>query len=371
MKIPSSNGIDIDFQPWFSKGYGLSMIHITEQLGGRLAEGEIALIHNGSKDAMEAYNELNDGVLTIIRENSANYTIPVIVRTKTMNWSENYVTLSVFCGITNKSFAADNMTSDWPDIKSAITNIFPGKTNIKCESDVKLDPGDRLFQCNEPGASFLKRLCFAYKRNSVFGFGWEGLILKETYDVDDQTRKESLVADTSVVQLDAANKSYSPKLYNLPMCPWTDKDKKDKGAKDYTKFESNNLKVLKTYSDFNFVKKGYDIMQINASYNKLYSESSLFQSFRIIDSEIPKYKLGWVIKYQRANSMTPDAITDSSNLFLVKSNELFYAAPGSNYTDEDGRDFSWTTKLLGIETTKDGKTKIGLGTEDDPLDNNQ
>ena len=40
-------------------------------------------------------------------------------------------------------------------------------------------------------------------------------------------------------------------------------DKKDKGAKDYTKFESNNLKVLKTYSDFNFVKKGYDIMQIN------------------------------------------------------------------------------------------------------------
>lgn len=347
--IRDSRGISIDFQPWFNKGFGLSMLRISESLGGELANGEIVLFHNGSKSVFDTYEKENYGTIRIEREDVAVYEIPVTIYSKSMDWNENYIKLSFFCGFSDLKFISENSTSDWPNIQSAITGLYPGKTNITCDPDI---PDNKVYQCNESGVGFLKELCYAYKRNSVFGFGWSGLILKETYDRDDQEKKGLLVSNTSVVQLDQSCKTYNPTLYKPPQ----------------TIFETKNLSVTKISDRLQVSHKDYSLMQSNAAYNKLYMDSEMFQSFRVVDSEIPKHKLGQVIKYRRADSMKPDSIADPLELYLVKSNELFLTGPNSRYTDEDGKDFSWTTHLLGIEEAKDGTVSISLGKTEDPYE---
>ena len=88
----------------------------------------------------------------------------------------------------------------------------------------------------------------------------------------------------------------------------------------------------------------------NYWFNLRYMNSDLFTSFRTVDLDVPKYKIGDVLKYSREEQESKLPF----ELFLVRSNELFFAIDGSNETDSNGLNFSWTTKLIGLQ--EDGST---------------
>lgn len=352
-KFTNPQGIDINLTPWFDMGFGLSMIHLTEQLGGTLASGEIVLMHNGSKSVIEAYENETYGILTLEKEEMASYEIPIFIYSKSIDWRRNYIHLYFYCGINDKKFVSSKEISEWTSLDSAITGLFPGKVDIRCKSDVTLANDDKLYQCNETGIEFLTPLCYGYKRESIFAFGWEGLMIKEMIDEPGGDKTGALISDTSTVQADLSEREYQPKLFNFPYNPW---------EPDYTEQESINLKTLLDYNTWHYIRTGYDTMMMNLKYNKMYQDSTMFQNFKVINTEMPGYKLGQVVYYKRANSLPTDAIGDPSSYFLIKSNDLFISGPDSEFSDEEGNNFSWASQLVGLELTGSG---IAVGTEED------
>ena len=76
-----------------------------------------------------------------------------------------------------------------------------------------------------------------------------------------------------------------------------------------------------------------------------YMNSDFFTAFRIKDFNMPKYKLGDILKYKREEQESELPF----KLFLVRSNELFMAIEGSDFVGPDGENFSWTSLLSGVE----------------------
>ena len=75
----TSYGITINFQPWWTMGFRLTCLHLYEELGGAVAHGDMELLMDGSKAALNAIRDQKDGTLTISDEWGQSLTIPVSI----------------------------------------------------------------------------------------------------------------------------------------------------------------------------------------------------------------------------------------------------------------------------------------------------
>lgn len=369
MDYKNSFKVTISLEPWFSSSYGFTMIHLYEELGGRVSSGEAVLMHDGTGKALKLVDTENYGTLTISKEGGLIYKIPIFIYKKEYDYIRNYLNISFLCGITKKDFVANLHTSTWKDIRAAINALYPGKVDIRCESDIQ-NKELTYYQNRETDADFLRTLCSSWKRNSIFTFGWEGLMIKETRGkLNSYGQVEGYLeihGESQLTQLDNHEFRYQPELYKLLKNPWEDKDGTQKEFKDYTDLEPINLRILKRYDKQVFVKTDYLPLVENREFNNLYMGSSYFQHFRVTDQDIPKYKIGDVLKYVRTaeSGKSPESKKFNYTYYLVKSNELFISANDSEFLDEDGRHQSWTSTLVGLEE----RGLYSVGTEVDPLD---
>jgi hypothetical protein len=370
MKYTNTFKISLDFQPWFDPSaghYKFTNVHMYEELGGQLAFGTMSMIHDGSNTALKLLTDQHTGEITLKdeKEGGLEYKIPVFIINK--EYVKNYLKIDFIC-IKDKAFAFNLHTSEWTNIRSTIESLYPGKKDIRVDTDIQ-NKKLRYFQNNETDQDFISRLCYSYKRESIFSFGWEGLMIKEIMgklDHDGNNEKPKpkiwLRENANMSQLDEDADQYSREIYRLPYNCWEDKTGK-KETQDYTEWEPINLRLVKRYDGMRMVQTDYYPLLENRKYNMLYQNSNYYTTFRIKDFEMPRYKIGDVVNYKRQDRVA-SKINWPYKYYLVKSNELFYSTEESDLTDEDGFNFSWISKFWGLE--EDGS--VALGKEDDPTD---
>ena len=370
MKYSNTYQVSLDFQPWFDKDkghYKFTSVHLYEELGGQIAYGSMHMIHDGSDVALKLITDQYTGEITLKdeKENGLEYKIPIFITDK--EFEKNYLNIEFLC-IKDKSFIFNVHSSEWKDIKNTIESIYPGKKDIRIETDIQ-NSKLKYFQNNETDIDFLIWLCYSYRRQSIFTFGWEGLMIKDTmgkFDHSGNNEKPApklyLREDADLVQMDQDSDPYSREIYKLPYNCWEDKSGK-KEFQDYTEWEPINLRVVKRNDGMKVVQSDYYPLLENRKYNMLYQNSDYFTTFRVKCFEMPRYKIGDVLDYRR-QSRVSSKINWPFKYYLVMSNELFYSTEESDMVDEEGYKFSWISKLWGLE--EDGS--VGLGKEDDPTD---
>ena len=346
MKYTNSFKVTIDFKPWFDTGYVFTKLHMIEELGGEIAHGEIDMEHDGSKEALDLITNQYTGTLIIEKEGGNIYNIEIFITSR--RFYKNFASLSFVC-IKDKKFFTELIDAEWDDITTAINSLYPGNKDIRCESDI--NNGVKIFQNSESNYSLCKKLAYSFKYNTIFAFGWEGLMLKEIIGIDSGGNNEpywSISGNVDLHQIDCYSLNYNKKLYYKPINPWEiNNDDTDAG---YSDLQAKNNRVVQYYNDYCIVHSDFYQMLDNYWFNLRYMNSDLFTSFRTVDLDVPKYKIGDVLKYSREEQESKLPF----ELFLVRSNELFFAIDGSNETDSNGLNFSWTTKLIGLQ--EDGST---------------
>ena len=349
-KYTNSYKVSINFTPWFDNGYRFDNIHLYEELGGKLASGEISMVHDGSKEALELITNQYTGQITLEKDGGNIYTIDIFIINR--EYFKNFLTLKFVC-IKDKKFYTELIQAEWGDITEAIETLYPGKKDIRCDCDINNNL--TIFQNSESNQSLCSKLSYGFKKNSVFAYGWEGYMIKEIIGIDSGGHQEPYyeVKGTSEFhQIDSYNLNYYKKIYYTPTNPWEplkgDENNGEQAANsddDYTDKQPKNSRALQMYDDYTIVGRDYEQLMHNFWDNKKYMETTFFTSFRLKDFNIPLYKLGDILTYSREEQETKLPWT----LFLVKSNELFMAIEDSNSVGPDGENFSWTSLLVGVE----------------------
>ena len=352
MKYTNTYKVSIDFTPWFDTGYIFDHIHLYEELGGKIASGEISMTHDGSEKALKLITEQYTGQIILEKDGGNIYTIDIFIINR--KYFNNYLTLNFVC-IKDKKFYTELIQAEWTDITSAIESLYPGKKDIRCKCDINNNL--TIFQNSESNKSLCSKLSYGFKKNSVFAYGWEGYMIKEIIGIDSGGNKEPHYKVTGAAefhQMDSYNLNYDHKIYYTPTNPWEPiKGDENNGEQlentDYTDLQPKNSRTLKFYEDYTIVGKDFEQLMHNYWENRGYMNSNFFTSFRMKDFNIPKYKIGDILIYEREDQESKLPF----KLFLVKSNELFMAIEGSEVVGPDGENFSWTSLLLGIEENKE------------------
>lgn len=354
MKYTNAFGVTINVTPFFDNGCAFQKLQMYEELGGSLARGELWMMLDGTdKSVNDMARDQYTGHLTLEKEEGNIYEVDFFITSRKI--LNNTFNVSFVC-VPNREFYTTLRTSTWDDLSGAISSLFSGPQDIRCESDV--NNGVEFYQQRETDHEFCSRLCMSFKHDIVFGFGWEGLLLKETISKDHNEKPEpyyKIYGNQEVSQLTDYNFKYNHLLYQPPLCPWESYEAEDgtEVLEDVTEYESKNCKALRTYGEYRIVGKDHYQALENRKFNQRYLDSNFFTEMIVADTNMPQWKLGDVILYSRRWSAdTPDPPFDT---FLVKSNEVFYAADSTPYVDQNGLRFSWTSRFLGL---KEGGTEL-------------
>lgn len=339
MEYINSYNISIKFDPWFSKGYRFTKLRLYEELGGDIGKGEMDLVLDGSSEALDLITKQHTGTIELKKIGGNIYTIDIFIVSR--KYYKNNLTIEFLC-IKDKKFLTELVSTEWTDINKALPSLYPGKIDIKCESDV--NNNIKIYQNGETNYSLCNKLCYSYKHDAIFSFGWEGLVIKDLKECINN--KVVVKGNTLIHSMDSYNINYDKLLYYSPEDPWDTEEYKEK--------QSKNIKSLLHYSKYNLVGTEYYQLLSNYYWNKRYMNSNLFESFRAMSQDMPPYKLGDVIKYNNDIYLDGNNIKLPFDTFLIKSNELFISIEGSGIVDENGLYFSWISKLVGLQDI-DGK----------------
>ncbi|MBR2248329.1 MAG: hypothetical protein IJ880_15120 [Bacilli bacterium] len=361
----TSGGITVNFQPWWKMGFRFTSLHLYEELGGLMANGRMELLFDGAKeDALTALTDQKTGTLTLKDEDGQILEIPIFVLN--LDHDNNYATIDFVCLNSIDFMNLDiTMVYDKP-IKDVIKLLYPGKVDIRegCEPDIQNDP--LYYQNKETNRELCTRLCYSYKKDCIFGYGLEGLLLKDTIGNKSSWNKVEphlhIRVDTgdTMQREPFSHKRVKPDLYKLPIDLWKDTESKV-AIKDYTDYESVNLKIMSKYRNRIYMHKDYYQLDYNLTYNKSYLDSKLYQEVSIISKTIPEFRLGDVLLYDPLQYMSSE-IDLPWRQYLVRSNEIFLSVDNSDLVDEYGGKFGWTSKLLALEENG----TIAIGSDSDP-----
>lgn len=373
--ILNSYQVKLTFEPWFADSadhyFDFSYLRIYEEIGGVIANGEIEMTYDGgSKEAMDLIQNETQG--TLVLEDTVGgtvRTIPVFITKKDFTIESNYLRLEFICGFTTGDFVTKRRNSVYTgNLKDIISGLYPGSSDFRdVESDIQ-DTELKHYQNNETDYEVALRLAYSYKYQSIFSFGWEGFMLKETYGNKNSFGKPdpgdpplTLRSTSPNEVLDRDQRKYDINLLTFPYNPWEDTSG-EKELADYTEFEPINLRIQKKYGDRQYVQTPYLQLLENSRYNRLYQDSDYFTNFRVKLNYIPEYKIGDVIIYENTKNLTTSNVVKLPyKYFIVRSNEFFIATDKANVRDAFGGMISWITKLSGIEESG----AIALGNEGD------
>lgn len=349
-------GISARFLPWEEKGCQIASLHMFELLGGDIAYGDLELWFPDTDEASELITEESTGTIILkdTKPNGLEYTIPIFINSR--SFFSNILWISFTC-IPDKSFMTDRISLEHTDIGTALNDLYPNpekekhnRVDIRTESDV--NNNIPIYQTDETNYNLLKRLAYSYKRDSVFTFGFEGFMIKDTVGINSLGKDENSVQFELTGQLDMDNTemyklNYNKILNTTPFNPWVNKDE-SATKEDYSEKEPKNCKVLINYTTYSIMGTDYYQLQENYNYNSNFLNSDYYTSFTITGVDMPSYKIGDVVTYNRASQQTSYPFTK----FLVASNEVFWSQNGASRLGPHGKQFEWSSKLLGIQPGK-------------------
>ncbi len=347
-------GVSVKFLPWEKEGYMVASLHMKESLGGEIAYGEMELWYPNTNEAEKLITEEQTGEIELkdTKEGGITYKIPIFINSR--RFFKNLMFLDFTC-TKDKKFFTDRVSLTHTDIGTALDSLYPGKIDIRTRSDV--NNNTPIYQTDETNYELCRRLAYSFKRDTVFSFGFEGFMLKDvigknSLGKDERSYQFELTGMLDMDNTDLYNLSYNKYLNTTPFNPWEDKDQAAT-KEDYTKLQPINCRSMIDYTDYCIIRTDYYQLSDNMQYNLNFVNSNYFTSFIITGIDMPKYKIGDVLTYNRAEQKTKYPFTK----YLVASNEVFFSQNGASTLGPHGKQFEWTTKLFGIEK---GKWSEGL-----------
>lgn len=349
-KITNSSKISVEFKPWTDLNCRITRLQIIEQLGGEIPNGVMDMVLVADPDIEKMITDQNTGTISIIdeKEDGLSYEFDIWVTER--EYYENILKLKFVCIPDLEFFTSRITTYHQGGIRSTIESLYPGKLDIRIEPSGNEDPV--LYQNCETNYELCKRLCYSYKDNSIFAFGWEGLLLKDMCgEFDHEGNKEpalELETDRLSVQTQTYNMRYNKYVNSKSFSAWEDTEESTTGNTDYSEFISKNCKVMMNYKEYRVM--GIDTAERlgNAWNNKSRMKFRGYTNLKIVQPDMPHYKLGDVVIYSRA--LQEKALPWKN--FLITSNEFVFSADGNREMDENGFRISWTSYLYGLDEGK-------------------
>lgn len=354
--VETANGISLEFSPWTDDAkFFLTDLHIHESLGGEIAGGSICMrFDTTNEEALKFITEQNTGIIRIIdsKENGISYEIPVCIHTR--SHLMDTITLDVLC-IPSLSFISSKNTVSFDDISTAIEKLYPGNRDIRTKPDSGVSNIPEVQRCRSD-YDFCSYLCKSFKKETVFSFGWEGLMLKDrigknSYNNDEPDDSMVIVNGAGYVISSMQRMTYNSDLINerKPFFPFTETDLSLTKA-DYSEVEPEYVTAMMFADEYHIIGKDYRAHIENWKYNSKLLSTDLYYAIKVRSVDMPFYKIGDVIKLKKVAIVEGDS--ESSNPYqnyIVKSNELFYSNEKSNKVDSHGMKFSWTSLLIGLD----------------------
>lgn len=349
--IDDGRMVTIDLHPWTTSGYSIDWIHIKEKLGGELPCGRVSLKFGRTDEEYEKLLDQNTGLLILTDNREGGYSFKISIFIISRDYIRNSVLLNFVC-IDDPKFFNDRISESYNNITEAIETVYPGDYKISIESDQNNE--NTIYQNCETGLIFLNRLCNSFKSTTVFGFGWDGLLLKDLIGISSSGKDETILEGLPIITGggtgDLTNTGPYTLTYNrrntYPIInPWIDDDNVLQTTyQDYV--PKNVISVLGT--QYYICRSGYENLLINYINNKTRFNTDFEGGYSITGVDMPKnYRLGDIIRYFRAE----DTDIKESNYYtkcLVYSNEVFFGN-GLERVGPHGFNFEWTTELRSIE----------------------
>ena len=334
------NEITINFLPWFDKGYKLKVLKLYEEICGKIAYGSIVMELEGTKASLNLVTNQFTGKLKIEKDVGDSYEIDVFITNR--QYYKNSLTLEFLC-LKDRSFYTDLVSLEHSDITTALNSLYPGKIDIRCESD--LNNSIPIIQNCETNYDFCNELAFSFRKNVIFGYSWDRFFIKEKigkYDSKGNLEpKLILLGNAGTEVLEIYSMHYNSMLFEKPWDPWLDTTE-DNSVNSYADKVPINNRTIKLFNNYITVGSSYVDLIKNYLYNTEQAKYNMFVSLKIKSSNIPDYRLGDVIIFKEMKDLGIP-----NKYYLVKSNELVIINEGP--ADEYGSKISLVSTLIGLE----------------------
>lgn len=353
-KVFSSSHTTLEFTPWTDSGYRVTSLHVIEKLGGVIPKGEMSLFFADSSGNFpgDLVKSQNTGTIKLADEKeypeNLKYEFDVFITHR--KFYGNYVDLEFV--VTNNIDFYNKRISRYLyksiPLKKKIEMLFPGKVDFRTtDPDV---PDITVFQNCETNYEILTRLCYAYKKKSIFCYSWDGLIIKDLVGLRDHWGNSEPVKELDVYRLMQQSEPYDlnyDKLQNHDaFYPWATGEETTT-QNDYTAYDSKYFTVQMDYQKYTVVEKEHDPYMMNTWLNTKMMNYPGHTTLKMVSTSMPHYKIGDALK--NVGESKNISITIPWKIFVVYSNELYYSVDANNKLDENGFRYSWTSYFYGYE----------------------
>ena len=287
---PTGNTVTI--LPWTDKGFKFYVLDCREVLGGDIACGSIKMMHDGNEEALKMITDENTVEIRLgSLELGDTMTIKGIITNR--KYHKNLLDIEFSC-IPDLDFVINRGTLSYNDIDTAIKSLWRGEIDNRTSTD--LPSGIELNQAGEKDRDFLRTLCESYKKDTIYAFGLEGLLIKDIVGIDSTGHKEpywTVLGGADMIQdkgpgNDRYRLNYDYRLYLKPEDPWETPVSKNLGTRIF------DNKYMITHSD-------YTIMRENLYNNQRILNSKMYNQLHLIHTNFfQSYRLGDVVNYKRA-----------------------------------------------------------------------
>ena len=360
--MESPNDIKVKFTPWEDNGFKIELLHIWEKLGGEEPSGMMELSHDGRQEALDFITSQQTGVIEVRDDKNGGLSFSFGIFVVDRNFFNNRIEL-IFTIIPQddlqkgKDFYTRPRSMTFNSLQEAVESVWPGKKINPIIKNVETDtkPDKKVYQDNETGYNFLKRLCASWKFKSVFAFSWEGLVIKKIDDLQSDieiTSGPGLWQQTNMTRL-----KYNSQNNNELFSPWTNDYKDDdqsisKSTTGEVDFKDKAPKFVTSSISKDTYKihaPGYEVPEKNLKKN---SEFHGYSSITIYAQDMPKdWKIGDIVKYKKVDQNNAENTEKdvSEIMCVVAGNEFFFAQNGATKTGPHGQDLEWTATLWGLD----------------------
>lgn len=379
----SGHSFGIYLKDWFELGYRATSVLLTEELGENIASGAINLSLVGSKevsqDQLDTLYKTSDGTLYLYRNNSNNepyedseYEIPIFITSKKRERSD--VSISFICCKNGKEFYNNKQEFIFSSLMDAVETLYTGKI------DKREDPDDYINSLevhinHETPYTVLKKMLYSYKKDVIFSFGWEGLLIRsvkpgENLNSWGSSDIKTLVIGTDFHQIGPHNYEYGKAMHESSFNPWekSENEEEEKESEcrpdvDYKELQSKNIRSQIMGQAYFITRTDHYVKQENYIRNLRYTTYGSFSDvLEVIGTTMPNVKLGDIVKVEKASLGEKDSKIPFS-IYIVAENEAGLSYEGGSKARKQGRSCWWKMKLICLQDFINSDTSEEISTE--------
>lgn len=166
--VTTSSGIKLSIDPLINDGSAFLSCTIEECIGGDMVKVRVSMA--ADKDPCSVLD-----VMSVKLVNDTGWAFKFNAYVYELSYADGSATISMYGCM--PAFLRKVSTDVFKGMDAAIASVWDGDINSNAVSDTPKDL--RLYQKNESGYSFLKRIMPGYKFDTVWGFGMSGLTVRD------------------------------------------------------------------------------------------------------------------------------------------------------------------------------------------------